>query len=63
MTAIRLSTTEWLAIDPEYRAIVDHTPHVYAYDEVRALHVLVPVTVTDARPRQLITTTRPLQLA
>ncbi|MCW2920495.1 MAG: hypothetical protein JWL76_369 [Thermoleophilia bacterium] len=63
MNAIRLNTDQWLDIDPEYRAIVDHTPHVFAYDEELAVHVLVPVAITDLRPRQLITTTRPLQLA
>lgn len=47
MTPITLTTSQWLDIDPTYRAIVDHTPHVFAYDEDQARLRLMPVAISN----------------
>lgn len=57
MPPINLTECGWLDIDPTYRAVIDQTPHVVAYDETDDELRLFPVSVTPARaPRRELAT-------
>lgn len=57
MSPINLTECEWLDIDPTFRAVIDQTPHVVAYDETDDELHLLPVSMTPARsPRRELAT-------
>lgn len=47
MKPLSLNRDEWLGINPEYRAIVNRTPHAFVYDENAKRLVLTPIDITE----------------
>jgi hypothetical protein len=51
MKPLNLRRDQWLGINPEFRAIVDHTPHAFVYDEDAERLVLTPIAIGDQPTR------------